>query len=47
MEKDEHAKRTLSHYTYTIKEGKWHPLFTEVYEGYEVIKEYLEKQKNT
>jgi hypothetical protein len=32
MEKEEHKKRKLSHYTYTIREGKWHPLFKEVYE---------------
>jgi hypothetical protein len=32
MEKEEHSKRTLSHYTYTIRQNKWDPLFKEVYD---------------
>lgn len=37
--------RSLTHFTYTVKQNKWDPLFKEIYEGYGIMKDYL-KDRN-
>ncbi|QFR39152.1 bifunctional (p)ppGpp synthetase/guanosine-3',5'-bis(diphosphate) 3'-pyrophosphohydrolase [Candidatus Gracilibacteria bacterium 28_42_T64] len=44
MDNNIQNRSEVSHFTYTVKQHKWAPLFTEVHDGYKYMLQFMEKK---